>query len=974
MREQNSRYTEFGNSIISRYCGFDTYYDPIALLFLKVSDETQEEESAPQYTNIYQLWYLKEENHIYEKNLTFLTNLLEKNIHNHAAYSIEQQVNSIIHDRLPQIHSLIVKQMTNETVGLFRYEKKESRREEVLTRMLEEKYKLEKKAAKELYRSLKETVLPHLGTRPNSNRTQWNIYETQNNDYHSRNQNFNRNESFRLNIYDNKSLLENRLVKQDFTEVLNQWLNEERRNVTVKNEWNHYELFPHVFQSKYTKFFQTKAKKDIKEPPVYKEYFNQPLQYMDIMNNHMVEEYHSYDGSNHLWNQYDRGRYNIDWEEVFHTNVTENISYKNMKNTSYIEQINKLVLPKMEETHKKWVEFGQREILKKNINEMNHLTQYLKSIHLQSLYQNNTELQNISNTEIIESNRTEYKNNIVNQTNRSIEIIREEVTGNKSDRPNINQIQWRKAEKPLEFYNYWINRYQNVYKNGNNWYRNEGSFSPTYLTQMNIEQQETVEGEVVETRNYTENINQIQWMKTENPMKFYSHWMKQYQNVYKNENSWYRNESSFSPTYLSQINVEQRETVDGEVVENKNYTENINQIQWMKTENPLKFYSHWMKQYHNVYKNENSWYRNENPFSPSYLTQQTNITQGDTKQTEITERKVTENKSYVENINQIQQTKIENPLKFYSQWMKQSHIVNKNENHWNKIESSFSPAYLSQVNINQTERAEREVIENKSYVENINQIQQTKIENPLEFYSQWMKQYHIANKNENSFHINNNNWNVNENSWYRNENSSSPTYLTQISNDSNNDYIEQLELTKKEVIENKSYIENINQMQRAKMENPRAFYESFTKMIDRELPMIQQEIPGIRLEQRIRDSEVRLVYGTDEKGQEAEKNRKNQKQVMETQKQIIEELEFVKETRHEVELLSQTYQQWERKQKKAEEETIRLNSEQGKRYVEQEAERIFGRQLNESIDQITSKVYRKLESTLRSERNRRGII
>ena len=792
MRELHRRYTEFGNSIISRYCGFDTYYDPMTLLFPQEQAETKEADKPPQYTNIYQLWNLKEENHIYEKKLTFLTNLLEKNIYNYTAFSTSQYVKGIIHDQLPEVHNNMVKQMTNEVVNLFRNEKHSSvnKQKEVITRLLEEKYEMERAAAEKLYLNIKEKTNPII--------------------------------IGRNSVIDANHIGQNVLQKQK---------NVYQNNYKISEQWNHLEHSDYELQSQ--------------------------------INKTQINQYQT----------------NQNRTEVFETNLTENTSFKGnesqIRNTNHIINVQN---QKLEKAQLRWVEFQQREQLNQNITESKNFTQ------------------------------------------------------------NINQVQW------LPFYSRFINQYQNVNESLNHnlnryessSYMDSSTFS-MYFSQMNTltENHNTMES-YSETNSYnttrsfttqtealdgkvTENIKQIQWMRKNNPIEFYSHWMNLYQSVNNNENSWYSNASTsyvgspIYPAYLSQYN---------DRTEHNNVTNSYNTTKY-----------HNNTEYNNVTKNYNT--------TASYIDQME-----EKPSIESMNGRVTENR------NRIQWMKQNNPIEFYSNWMKQYQNVNKYENNWYSDETlSYvgSPAFsthLSQMNhmantyIDQMEGkpsieiTDARKTENRNYTENINQIQWMKQNNPIEFYSNWMKQSQTVNKyTTHLFRVNQATTHLNAATDY-NVNNTSITVPGSIN-----------------------------------LREP-----GITQMVEQTFAVTQAGSPNTQSGQVSRSGGVSLVYGADESGAEQEKNRKKQTEVIEIHKQVLEEMEYIKETREEVEQLTQTYQQWERTHKKAEAETLKLNSEQGKRYVQQEAEKVFENQLNESITQITGKVYRRLEQRLKTERDRRGIM
>jgi hypothetical protein len=148
------------NSITSRYLELSSYDDPVSLQFPQMFEEPQQDvQDRSMYTNIYQLWYQKKENYLYERNLSFLTSLLEKRFRYRNTVSVQQQVNKIFEEQIPELRVSLVKQITDETMSLFYQEQNEISRKEKLTQMLGEHSSIERERVETLYQSIKESVL-----------------------------------------------------------------------------------------------------------------------------------------------------------------------------------------------------------------------------------------------------------------------------------------------------------------------------------------------------------------------------------------------------------------------------------------------------------------------------------------------------------------------------------------------------------------------------------------------------------------------------------------------------------------------------------------------------------------------------------------------------------------------------------------------------------------------------------------------
>lgn len=121
--ETLSRFLDFANIIIRRHRGFGYDYESAPMVYLE-GEETPEPEGLReqrQYiTNLYQITNLREENHIYRQNLTFLTQILASRVSRNLYPSLERQIEKTVRAQMPEVRERIVREFSTEIRNLMR--------------------------------------------------------------------------------------------------------------------------------------------------------------------------------------------------------------------------------------------------------------------------------------------------------------------------------------------------------------------------------------------------------------------------------------------------------------------------------------------------------------------------------------------------------------------------------------------------------------------------------------------------------------------------------------------------------------------------------------------------------------------------------------------------------------------------------------------------------------------------------------
>lgn len=121
--ETLSRFLDFANIIIRRHSGFGYDYESAPMVYLE-GEETPEPEGLReqrQYiTNLYQITNLREENHIYRQNLTFLTQILASRVSRNLYPSLERQIEKTVRAQMPEVRERTVREFSTEIRSLMR--------------------------------------------------------------------------------------------------------------------------------------------------------------------------------------------------------------------------------------------------------------------------------------------------------------------------------------------------------------------------------------------------------------------------------------------------------------------------------------------------------------------------------------------------------------------------------------------------------------------------------------------------------------------------------------------------------------------------------------------------------------------------------------------------------------------------------------------------------------------------------------
>lgn len=154
-----NRFLDFANELIAKYHGFGGAYGPIALIY---PEEEKQEPSEAAYTqqnfvtNLYRIQNIREENHLYTQNLTFLTTILENRLYQKLYPGVEKQVEKTIREEFPKAEKQTIETVTRL---IQRFVEKEGvdRLEVLRERLQKEEYNKEIKMQKEqdvLFRKL----------------------------------------------------------------------------------------------------------------------------------------------------------------------------------------------------------------------------------------------------------------------------------------------------------------------------------------------------------------------------------------------------------------------------------------------------------------------------------------------------------------------------------------------------------------------------------------------------------------------------------------------------------------------------------------------------------------------------------------------------------------------------------------------------------------------------------------------------
>ena len=135
-----NRFEQFSQNIIAMHTGSAGAFDPARMMFPPEEKEASSQEMQNLYmTNVYRIQNLTEENYLYRQNFQFLTQMFEKQIHKKLYPQVERQVEKTIRQELPKAEDRVIREMTKELHTLV----KESGVEQL--RVLEKEAKEEQK-------------------------------------------------------------------------------------------------------------------------------------------------------------------------------------------------------------------------------------------------------------------------------------------------------------------------------------------------------------------------------------------------------------------------------------------------------------------------------------------------------------------------------------------------------------------------------------------------------------------------------------------------------------------------------------------------------------------------------------------------------------------------------------------------------------------------------------------------------------
>ncbi len=135
-----NRFEQFSQNIIAMHTGSAGAFDPARMMFPPEEKEASSQEMQNLYmTNVYRIQNLTEENYLYRQNFQFLTQIFEKQIHKKLYPQVERQVEKMIRQELPEAEDRVIREMTKELHTLV----KESGVEQL--RVLEKEAKEEQK-------------------------------------------------------------------------------------------------------------------------------------------------------------------------------------------------------------------------------------------------------------------------------------------------------------------------------------------------------------------------------------------------------------------------------------------------------------------------------------------------------------------------------------------------------------------------------------------------------------------------------------------------------------------------------------------------------------------------------------------------------------------------------------------------------------------------------------------------------------
>ena len=103
------------NQIIAQHTQTGGPFDSAAMIFPEPEEQTDGETVRNSYvTNLYRMQNLTQENYLYQNQLHFVTQILEKQFYQKVYPTVEEQVEKLVRQELPETEERLIRQMTKE--------------------------------------------------------------------------------------------------------------------------------------------------------------------------------------------------------------------------------------------------------------------------------------------------------------------------------------------------------------------------------------------------------------------------------------------------------------------------------------------------------------------------------------------------------------------------------------------------------------------------------------------------------------------------------------------------------------------------------------------------------------------------------------------------------------------------------------------------------------------------------------------
>lgn len=110
-----NQFLGFANQIIAQHTQTGGPFDSAAMIFPEPEEQTDGETVRNSYvTNLYRMQNLTQENYLYQNQLHFVTQILEKQFYQKVYPTVEEQVEKLVRQELPETEERLIRQMTKE--------------------------------------------------------------------------------------------------------------------------------------------------------------------------------------------------------------------------------------------------------------------------------------------------------------------------------------------------------------------------------------------------------------------------------------------------------------------------------------------------------------------------------------------------------------------------------------------------------------------------------------------------------------------------------------------------------------------------------------------------------------------------------------------------------------------------------------------------------------------------------------------